>query len=108
MSTVLAAAKRIIPLFDRVMVQRIKPAERTASGLFIPEKAQETLNEALVIAVGPGAPDKDGVVRPVSVKAGEHVLLPPYGGNCRQDWRCRVFSIQGLGDSCKTGILNYL
>ncbi|KAH6562701.1 hypothetical protein BSLG_001401 [Batrachochytrium salamandrivorans] len=81
MSTVLAAAKRIIPLFDRVMVQRIKPAERTASGLFIPEKAQETLNEALVIAVGPGAPDKDGVVRPVSVKAGEHVLLPPYGGN---------------------------
>ncbi|KAL2918874.1 mitochondrial heat shock protein Hsp10 [Polyrhizophydium stewartii] len=81
MSSLRAAAKRIVPLFDRVLVQRIKPAERTASGIFIPEKAQESLNEAVVVAVGPGAPDKDGVVRPVSVKEGEHVLLPPFGGN---------------------------
>jgi chaperonin GroES len=40
------------------LVERIKAAQRTASGLYIPEKSQETLNEAVVIAVGPGAPDK--------------------------------------------------
>ncbi|RKO85795.1 chaperonin 10-like protein, partial [Blyttiomyces helicus] len=73
--------KRIIPLFDRVLIQRVKAAERTASGLYIPEKAQETLNEGVVLAVGPGGPDKDGVIRPVAVKEGERVLLPPYGGN---------------------------
>ncbi|KND05103.1 uncharacterized protein SPPG_00777 [Spizellomyces punctatus DAOM BR117] len=79
--SVSGAVKRIIPLFDRVLVQRVKAAERTASGLYIPEKSQETLNEAVVVAVGPGAPDKDGVVRPVAVKEGERILLPPYGGN---------------------------
>ncbi|KAJ3277754.1 10 kDa heat shock protein [Borealophlyctis nickersoniae] len=33
------------------------------------------------MAVGPGAPGKDGAVRPMAVKEGERVLLPPYGGN---------------------------
>ncbi|KAI8816446.1 chaperonin 10-like protein [Fimicolochytrium jonesii] len=75
-------ASKIIPLFDRVLIQRIKAPERTASGLFIPEKAQETLNEGIVVAVGPGAPAKDSSsVRPMSIKEGERVLLPPYGGN---------------------------
>jgi chaperonin GroES len=34
-----------------------------------------------VIAVGPGAPDKEGRVVPTSVKAGDRVLLPGWGGN---------------------------
>ncbi|KAJ3074573.1 10 kDa heat shock protein [Quaeritorhiza haematococci] len=80
-SKIASTSKRIIPLLDRVLVQRVKAAERTASGIFIPEKSQETLNEGVVIAVGPGAPDKDGNIRPVSVKEGERILLPPYGGN---------------------------
>ncbi|TPX30479.1 hypothetical protein SmJEL517_g05960 [Synchytrium microbalum] len=75
------ASKKLIPLFDRILVTRVKAAERTASGLFIPEKAQETLNEGLVVAVGQGAPDKDGVVKPMSIKEGDRILLPPYGGN---------------------------
>ncbi|KAI8922407.1 chaperonin 10-like protein [Powellomyces hirtus] len=82
MASALKQAKRIIPLFDRVLIQRVKAPERTASGLFIPEKAQETLNEGLVIAVGTGAPPKDSsAARPMQLKEGERVLLPPYGGN---------------------------
>lgn len=38
------------------------------------------LPEANVIAVGPGAPNKDGVVQPLSVRAGDKVLLPSWGG----------------------------
>lgn len=34
-----------------------------------------------MIAVGPGAPNKDGTVVPTSVKAGDRVLLPGWGGN---------------------------
>jgi chaperonin GroES len=34
-----------------------------------------------VIAVGPGAPNKDGNVVPTQVKAGDRVLLPGWGGN---------------------------
>ncbi|KAI9193564.1 chaperonin 10-like protein [Polychytrium aggregatum] len=77
----MSTIKRIIPLLDRVLVQRIKAQERTASGIFIPEKAQETLNEGIVMAVGPGAPDKNGVTHPCSVKEGDRILLPPFGGN---------------------------
>ncbi|KAI9325863.1 chaperonin 10-like protein [Zopfochytrium polystomum] len=75
------STRRIIPLFDRVLIQRVKPVERTASGLYIPEKAQEALNEGVVVEVGPGAPDKDGKVRGVAVKKGDKVLLPQYGGS---------------------------
>ncbi|KAJ3096108.1 10 kDa heat shock protein [Phlyctochytrium planicorne] len=76
----MSALKRIVPLFDRVLIQRLKAAERTAAGIYIPEKAQETLNEGVVIACGPGATNKDGKITPLSVKAGDKVLLPPFGG----------------------------
>ncbi len=75
------SARRIVPLFDRVLVQRVKAVERTASGIYIPEKAQETLNEGLVVEVGPGAPSKDGNIVACSVKKGDRILLPPFGGN---------------------------
>ena len=57
-------------------------AQKTATGIFLPSSAtQSPLPEATVIAVGPGAPNKDGVVAPVSVKPGDRVLLPGWGGN---------------------------
>ena len=34
-----------------------------------------------MIAVGPGAPDKEGRVVPTAVNAGDRVLLPGWGGN---------------------------
>ncbi|KAG2172053.1 hypothetical protein NQZ79_g6300 [Umbelopsis isabellina] len=73
--------KNIVPLLDRVLVQRIKAQEKTASGILIPEKAQETLNEGYVVAVGKGALDKDGKHIPTQVNVGDKVLLPPYGGS---------------------------
>ncbi|KAI9293895.1 chaperonin GroS [Neoconidiobolus thromboides FSU 785] len=74
-------SKKVVPLLDRVLVQRVKAEEKTASGIFIPQKAQETLNEGNVIAVGPGHHNNDGNLIPVSVKPGDRVLLPPYGGS---------------------------
>ncbi|KAJ3121400.1 10 kDa heat shock protein [Nowakowskiella sp. JEL0407] len=75
------SARKIIPLLDRVLIQRVKAAERTAAGLYIPEAAQEQLNEGNVLAVGPGIPNKDGKPQPLSLKVGDRVLLPPFGGN---------------------------
>ncbi|KAJ7572468.1 hsp10-like protein [Mycena floridula] len=74
--------KAVIPLLDRVLVQRFKPDTKTASGIFLPSSATSSpLPEATVIAVGPGAPNKDGAVIPTTVKAGDRVLLPGWGGN---------------------------
>ncbi|ORE10053.1 chaperonin GroS [Rhizopus microsporus var. microsporus] len=73
--------KSIVPLLDRVLVQRIKPQQQTAAGIYIPEKAQEALNEGVVIAVGKGALDKEGKHIPLQVNAGDKVILPPFGGS---------------------------
>lgn len=57
-------------------------AKKTATGVFLPTSATSSpLPEATVIAVGPGAPNKEGRVLPMSVKAGDRVLLPGWGGN---------------------------
>ncbi|KAH9015207.1 hsp10-like protein [Lactarius pseudohatsudake] len=68
--------KALVPLLDRVLVERFKAETKTATGLFLPSSATSNpLPEATVIAVGPGAPNKDGRVVP-TVKAGDRVLLP--------------------------------
>lgn len=53
--------RKVIPLLDRVLIQRVKAVEKTKAGILIPEKAQETLPEGTVVAVGPGAFDKVGI-----------------------------------------------
>ncbi|KAJ6183856.1 Chaperonin Cpn10 [Penicillium mononematosum] len=69
------------PLLDRVLVQRIKPEAKTASGIFLPEAAVKEQNEAQVLAVGPGLLDRDGKRIPMGVNAGDKVLIPQFGGN---------------------------
>ncbi|KAF9435677.1 10 kDa heat shock protein [Entomortierella beljakovae] len=74
-------SKTIVPMLDRVLVHRIKPQQKTASGIYIPEKAQEALNEGYVIAVGKGLVTSEGKVIAPELKEGDKVLLPPYGGS---------------------------
>ncbi|KAF9308999.1 10 kDa heat shock protein [Linnemannia elongata] len=80
-SRVTKFSKTIVPMMDRVLVQRIKPQQKTASGIYIPEKAQEALNEGHVIAVGKGLVTQEGKIIPSELKEGDKVLLPPYGGS---------------------------
>lgn len=47
----------------------------------LPESAISKLNEGMVIAVGPGGRANDGSVIQPSVKEGDNVLLPEYGGS---------------------------
>lgn len=39
------------------------------------------MNEGLVVAVGPGRRAMDGSLVPMSVKQGDKVLLPEFGGS---------------------------
>merc|ERR1712198_312143 len=74
------ALKRFIPLFDRVLVQKFAAETQTKGGLFIPEKSQGKVLQATVVAVGPGSRAENGNLIPPSVKVGDKVLLPEYGG----------------------------
>ena len=57
-------------------MQRLKAETKTAGGIFLPESAQKELNEARVLAVGPGGLDKDGKRIQIGVKEGDRVLIP--------------------------------
>ncbi|KAK4223765.1 10 kDa subunit chaperonin [Podospora fimiseda] len=81
MATSLRSIKSLVPLLDRVLVQRVKAEAKTASGIFLPESTVKELNEAKVLAVGPGALDKEGKRVPMGVSAGDRVLIPQYGGS---------------------------
>ncbi|XP_010922051.1 10 kDa chaperonin, mitochondrial [Elaeis guineensis] len=72
-------AKRLIPSINRVLVEKIVPPSKTNAGILLPEKTTK-LNSGKVVAVGPGARDRNGNLIPVSVKEGDVVLLPEYGG----------------------------
>ncbi|KAK3072116.1 mitochondrial heat shock protein Hsp10 [Teratosphaeriaceae sp. CCFEE 6253] len=81
MATALRSIKSLAPLLDRVLVQRVKAEAKTAGGIFLPESAQKELNQANVLAVGPGALDKKGNRLPMGVAMGDKVLIPQYGGS---------------------------
>ncbi|XP_065575278.1 uncharacterized protein LOC136036873 isoform X2 [Artemia franciscana] len=68
------ALKNLFPLLDRVLV------EKARSGIEIPEKAQQKVLQATVVAVGPGARNNQSQDIPVTVKVGDKVLLPESGG----------------------------
>ncbi|MFC2104230.1 co-chaperone GroES [Bacteroidota bacterium] len=63
------------PLKDRVLVEPHKAEEKTASGIIIPDSAQEKPQKGTVIAVGEGKKDE-----PMSLKAGDVVMYGKYGG----------------------------
>ena len=75
------AFKKLRPLMNRVLIKKSEPIVKTKGGILLPEKNQEQLNFGVVIAVGPGRTLDTGSVRAVTVKEGDTVLLPEYGGN---------------------------
>lgn len=65
---------------DRVLVERFVPQTVTKGGIVLPEKAQNKVASGTVISTGPGRVNEKGEMCPVSVKPGDSVLLPEYGG----------------------------
>ena len=65
----------IKPLADRVLVEPAAAETTTASGIIIPDTAQEKPQKGTVVAVGPGKPDE-----PLTVKVGDSILYGKYAG----------------------------
>lgn len=71
---------KLIPLFDRVVVQHIEAHETTASGIILPGSAQEKPQMATVISVGEGGVI-DGKEVKMIVHPGDLVLYSKYAGS---------------------------
>ena len=65
----------ITPLADRVIIQQAEAETTTASGIIIPDTAQEKPQKGTVIAVGKGTKDN-----PMTVKIGDKILYGKYAG----------------------------
>ena len=68
---------KIIPLGDRVLVKAKEVEEKTASGIFIPQTAQEKTQIATVVAIG----DDESI----KVKVGDEVIHDKYAGTQFKD-----------------------
>lgn len=86
---------RIDPLSDRILVRLVEAESITKGGLVVPDAAKRRPQEAIVVAVGPGAPaatfcsvctrvlDITGhlpLARPLPVKVGDRVLVSQFAG----------------------------
>jgi chaperonin GroES len=79
MATKSAAAARVSPLADRVVVKAIVETEQMRGGLHIPDTAKEKPQQGDIIAVGAGRFD-EGKRVPMEVKVGDKVLYGKYSG----------------------------
>lgn len=66
---------KIKPLADRVLVEPSAAETKTASGIIIPDTAQEKPQKGKIIAVGPGTKEN-----PVTLKVGDQILYGKYSG----------------------------
>ena len=71
---------KIQPLGDRVLVEPVKEDETVKGGIIIPDTAKEKPQQGKVIAIGTGKLDEKGNKIPFTVKEGDKVLMPKYGG----------------------------
>jgi chaperonin GroES len=68
------------PLGDRLIVEVLDEEPTTASGIVLPDTAQEKPQRGKVLAVGPGARDEDGDYIKLDVEVGDEVIFSKYGG----------------------------
>jgi chaperonin GroES len=71
---------KIQPLHDRIVVEAAQKEEKTASGIILPDTAQEKPQRGKVLAVGPGKRLDSGQLAAMDVKVGDTVMYGKYGG----------------------------
>mmetsp|Transcript_17007 Transcript_17007/g.24229 ORF Transcript_17007/g.24229 Transcript_17007/m.24229 type:complete len:104 (-) Transcript_17007:207-518(-) len=75
-----AICRSLAPLGDRILVRKAAKETQTSSGIYLPADKTKSPNEGEVIAVGPGLRDVSGTLHVPTLKVGDQVLLPSYGG----------------------------
>ncbi|MCK4663846.1 MAG: co-chaperone GroES [Bacteroidales bacterium] len=66
---------KIKPLGSRVLIEPQEAEQKTASGIIIPDSAQEKPQKGKIIAAGKGTKDEE-----MEVKVGDDVLYGKYSG----------------------------
>jgi len=77
-----AAATKVTPLHDKVLIRKLEEGEISKGGIIIPDSAhKDKPQQGEVLAVGKGKSNDEGKVFPLDVKAGDIVLFGQYAGS---------------------------
>lgn len=71
-------AGKLQPLSDWVVAEQEDAVTKTASGIYLPEKAAEKPKVAKVLAIGPGKVGDDNERVAMTVKVGDKVVYKSY------------------------------
>jgi chaperonin GroES len=70
----------LMPLGDRVVVEREESEQKTAGGIVLPDSAKDKPARGTVVSVGEGKLDDKGHRHPLQVKPGDRVVFTSYAG----------------------------
>jgi chaperonin GroES len=74
-------AMKVVPLNDKIVVERLEADEKTAGGIILPDTAKEKPKQGKVLALGEGKPLENGKRAAFQVKVGDRVLFTSYAGS---------------------------
>ncbi len=72
---------KIVPLNDKIVVERLEADGKTAGGIILPDTAKEKPKQGKILAVGEGKSLDDGGRAKFQVKVGDRVLFSSYAGS---------------------------
>jgi len=77
----MAVKNTLKPLFDNVLIRPLEAEAKTASGIILPDSAQEKPTMGVIVAIGPGKVTPKGEKEAMVVKVGQKVMYKKWGGN---------------------------
>jgi chaperonin GroES len=72
---------KVIPLNDKVLIERLEADDKTAGGIILPDTAKEKPKQGKILALGEGKILENGQRVSFQVKVGDRVLFSSYAGN---------------------------
>ncbi|MBL8865375.1 MAG: co-chaperone GroES [Gemmataceae bacterium] len=71
----------IVPLNEKIVVQRMEAEDKTAGGIILPDNAKEKPKQGKILSLGEGKMLENGQRAPFQVKVGDKVLFTSYAGS---------------------------
>lgn len=71
----------IVPLNDKIVVERLEAEDKTAGGIILPDNAKEKPKQGKILALGDGKVLDSGKRATFQVKVGDRVLFTSYAGS---------------------------
>lgn len=72
---------KIVPLNDKIVVQRLEADDKTAGGIILPDTAKEKPKQGKILSLGDGKQLDNGQRASFQVKVGDRVLFTSYAGS---------------------------